>query len=195
MCHIYFIFLKAKIMVFVLHKKEAKELCNSINKYKDYIMSLNNTSDKFQSCNFFGSKKALHEVCHDFETESDSDDDDDDDDNDNDGEKIELAEDHSELNAQSIKDSSNEDDDDLQNENFPRKNYAYCLHGDMSKSSRNFVFQSFNDNEFPVLVCTDIASRGLNFSSSIDLVINMSVGMNIEAFVHRSGRTGRAGKV
>ena len=169
-------------MVFVLHKKEAKELCNCINKYKDYIMSLK-PSDNHQFEVSLSSSLSLS-VC-----ESDSDDDNET----SDCEEIEFAEDRSDLNTQSIIESSN--DDCSSHANLSRKNYAHCLHGDMSKSSRNFVFQSFDNNEFPVLVCTDIASRGLNFSSSIDLVVNMSVGMNIEAFVHRSGRTGRAGKV
>ena len=182
-CAIFIYFFKAKIMVFVLHKKEAKELCNSINKYKDYIMS-----PKFSDNHHFEVSLSSSLSLSVYESDSD------DDNETSDCEEMEFAEGlSSDLNAQSIIESSS--DDGSSNTNLCRKNYAYCLHGDMSKSSRNFVFQSFDNNEFPVLVCTDIASRGLNFSSSIDLVVNMSVGMNIEAFVHRSGRTGRAGKV
>lgn len=67
------------------------------------------------------------------------------------------------------------------------------LHGDMDQKKRIEVMENFRDKHFKVLVCTDIAARGIHVDS-IGLVINYEVPMEMESYVHRIGRTGRAGK-
>lgn len=67
------------------------------------------------------------------------------------------------------------------------------LHGDMDQKKRIEVMENFRDKHFKVLVCTDIAARGIHVDS-IELVINYEVPMEMESYVHRIGRTGRAGK-
>ncbi|EDT72182.1 ATP-dependent RNA helicase DbpA [Clostridium perfringens D str. JGS1721] len=67
------------------------------------------------------------------------------------------------------------------------------LHGDMEQKKRIEVMENFRDKHFKVLVCTDIAARGIHVDS-IELVINYEVPMETESYVHRIGRTGRAGR-
>ncbi len=67
------------------------------------------------------------------------------------------------------------------------------LHGDMEQKKRIEVMENFRDKHFKVLVCTDIASRGIHVDS-IELVINYEVPIETESYVHRIGRTGRAGR-
>lgn len=67
------------------------------------------------------------------------------------------------------------------------------LHGDMDQKKRIEVMENFRDKHFKVLVCTDIAARGIHVDS-IELVVNYEVPMEMESYVHRIGRTGRAGK-
>ncbi|MDU6427343.1 MAG: DEAD/DEAH box helicase [Clostridium perfringens] len=67
------------------------------------------------------------------------------------------------------------------------------LHGDMEQKKRIEVMENFRDKQFKVLVCTDIAARGIHVDS-IELVINYEVPMETESYVHRIGRTGRAGR-
>ncbi|MGG5461062.1 DEAD/DEAH box helicase [Clostridium sp. B9] len=67
------------------------------------------------------------------------------------------------------------------------------LHGDMEQKKRIEVMENFRDKHFKVLVCTDIAARGIHVDT-IELVINYEVPMEMESYVHRIGRTGRAGK-
>ncbi|KAA3671767.1 ATP-dependent RNA helicase DDX42, partial [Paragonimus westermani] len=66
------------------------------------------------------------------------------------------------------------------------------IHGDMHQSERNSVIQSFKRQEAPILVATDVASRGLDIPS-IHNVINYEVACDIDTHTHRVGRTGRAG--
>ncbi|CAH8492355.1 ATP-dependent RNA helicase ddx42 [Schistosoma haematobium] len=66
------------------------------------------------------------------------------------------------------------------------------IHGDMHQSDRNTVIQAFKRQEAPILVATDVASRGLNIPS-IHNVINYEVARDIDTHTHRIGRTGRAG--
>ncbi|VUZ51914.1 unnamed protein product [Hymenolepis diminuta] len=66
------------------------------------------------------------------------------------------------------------------------------LHGDMHQSDRNSVISKFKHNEAPILVATDVASRGLDIPS-IHNVINYEVARDIDTHTHRVGRTGRAG--
>jgi ATP-dependent RNA helicase DeaD len=67
------------------------------------------------------------------------------------------------------------------------------LHGDMKQELRNKVIKGFRDKDFTILVATDVAARGIDI---IDLthVINYSLPDEHESYIHRIGRTGRAGK-
>jgi ATP-dependent RNA helicase DeaD len=68
-----------------------------------------------------------------------------------------------------------------------------ALHGDMSQGSRDGVMISFKDGRLPLLVATDVASRGLDISG-ISHVINFDVPTSPDVYVHRIGRTGRVGR-
>ncbi|TKY46711.1 DEAD-box ATP-dependent RNA helicase 53 [Spatholobus suberectus] len=68
-----------------------------------------------------------------------------------------------------------------------------ALHGDISQTQRERTLAGFRNNNFNVLVATDVASRGLDIPN-VDLVIHYDLPNSSEIFVHRSGRTGRAGK-
>ncbi|KAJ9516500.1 hypothetical protein QJQ45_011154 [Haematococcus lacustris] len=68
-----------------------------------------------------------------------------------------------------------------------------ALHGDITQALRERSLQQFRDGKFSVLVATDVAARGLDIPS-VDLVVHYDVPQDAEAFLHRSGRTGRAGK-
>jgi ATP-dependent RNA helicase RhlE len=66
------------------------------------------------------------------------------------------------------------------------------IHGDRSQSQRNGALSGFQDGRFQVLVATDIASRGLHVDD-VAHVINYDLPKMAEDFIHRVGRTGRAG--
>jgi ATP-dependent RNA helicase DeaD len=68
-----------------------------------------------------------------------------------------------------------------------------ALHGDMSQGSRDGVMISFKEGRTPLLVATDVASRGLDISG-ISHVINFDVPTSPDVYVHRIGRTGRVGR-
>ncbi|KAF3611958.1 hypothetical protein DY000_02049269 [Brassica cretica] len=68
-----------------------------------------------------------------------------------------------------------------------------ALHGDISQSQRERTLAGFRDGNFNILVATDVAARGLDVPN-VDLVIHYELPNNTETFVHRTGRTGRAGK-
>lgn len=68
-----------------------------------------------------------------------------------------------------------------------------ALHGDISQNQRERTLSGFRDGRFSVLVATDVAARGLDVPN-VDLVIHYELPNSSEIFVHRSGRTGRAGK-
>jgi len=69
---------------------------------------------------------------------------------------------------------------------------AAVIHGDRSQSQRNGALSGFQEGRFQVLVATDIASRGLHVDD-VAHVINYDVPKMAEDFIHRVGRTGRAG--
>lgn len=71
---------------------------------------------------------------------------------------------------------------------------ADSLHGGKTQSQRQRVLKKFKDSEVTVLVATDVAARGLDVSD-ITHVINYSLPQSYDDYVHRIGRTGRAGKV
>jgi ATP-dependent RNA helicase DeaD len=68
-----------------------------------------------------------------------------------------------------------------------------ALHGDMTQGSRDGVMISFKDGRLPLLIATDVASRGLDISG-ISHVINYDVPISPDVYVHRIGRTGRVGR-
>ena len=70
---------------------------------------------------------------------------------------------------------------------------AECLHGDIKQSVRNKVMKDFREGKFPVLVATDVAARGIDVDD-IDAVINFDMPADNASYLHRRGRTGRAGK-
>ena len=70
---------------------------------------------------------------------------------------------------------------------------ADALHGDMSQAQRDDVMKRFRKGRIKLLVATDVAARGLDVSD-LTHVINYNLPDAPEVYVHRSGRTGRAGK-
>jgi len=68
-----------------------------------------------------------------------------------------------------------------------------CIHGDLSQAERENALQSFRSFQTPFLVATDIASRGLHIPK-VMYVINYDLPTDVDVYVHRIGRTGRAGK-
>ena len=68
-----------------------------------------------------------------------------------------------------------------------------ALHGDMSQGQRDGVMISFKEGRTPLLVATDVASRGLDIST-VSHVINFDVPSSPDIYVHRIGRTGRVGR-
>ncbi len=69
---------------------------------------------------------------------------------------------------------------------------ADALHGDLSQAQRDTVMQRFRVKSLQILVATDVAARGLDVDN-LSHVINYSLPDDPEVYVHRSGRTGRAG--
>ena len=70
---------------------------------------------------------------------------------------------------------------------------ADALHGDLSQAQRDTVMKKFRLKNIEILVATDVAARGLDVNS-LTHVVHYSLPDDPEVFVHRSGRTGRAGK-
>lgn len=70
---------------------------------------------------------------------------------------------------------------------------AARLHGDMVQSVRMDTLDKFKKNEVTILVCSDVAARGLDIST-VSHVFNFDVPTHAEDYVHRIGRTGRAGR-
>ena len=72
-------------------------------------------------------------------------------------------------------------------------NLAAVIHGDKDQRERDWVMNSFRSGRSPVLIATDVAARGLDIKEC-NLVINFDFPGQIEDYVHRIGRTGRAGE-
>jgi ATP-dependent RNA helicase DDX41 len=70
---------------------------------------------------------------------------------------------------------------------------AVSVHGDKSQEERNESIRAYKDSKKDVLVATDVAAKGLDFPD-VQHVINFDMPKDIETYVHRIGRTGRAGK-
>ncbi|CAH1420642.1 unnamed protein product [Lactuca virosa] len=76
--------------------------------------------------------------------------------------------------------------------NLTRQFSAAAIHGDKSQGERDYVLNQFRSGKSPVLVATDVAARGLDIKD-IRVVINYDFPTGVEDYVHRIGRTGRAG--
>jgi ATP-dependent RNA helicase DDX21 len=70
---------------------------------------------------------------------------------------------------------------------------ARALHGDIAQAQREATLDGFRSGKFSVLVATDVAARGLDVTG-IELVVQVEPPKEPETYVHRSGRTGRAGR-
>ncbi|MGC8821567.1 MAG: DEAD/DEAH box helicase [Desulfurella sp.] len=70
---------------------------------------------------------------------------------------------------------------------------ALALHGDMTQKSREIVLNKFKRKSAQILIATDVAARGIDIEN-LTHVINYSIPENVESYIHRIGRTGRAGK-
>ncbi len=68
-----------------------------------------------------------------------------------------------------------------------------ALHGDMDQTSRTATLNAFRENRISLLVASDVAARGLDIPD-VSHVFNFDVPVNAEDYVHRIGRTGRAGR-
>ena len=70
---------------------------------------------------------------------------------------------------------------------------ARCLNGDMEQAMRNRIMTAYRNNEFNVLVATDVAARGIDIEG-VDAAFNYEIPNENEYYLHRIGRTGRAGR-
>ncbi len=70
---------------------------------------------------------------------------------------------------------------------------ALTIHGDLEQKDRTEILVRFSNGSSPILVATDVAARGLDISD-LSAVINYDLPFEPEVYVHRIGRTGRAGK-
>ncbi|MEA2019599.1 MAG: DEAD/DEAH box helicase [Campylobacterota bacterium] len=70
---------------------------------------------------------------------------------------------------------------------------AESFHGDLTQEDRNYTLEDFKNKKIRILFATDIASRGLHIDE-IDCVINFDLPRGVDDYIHRIGRTGRAGK-
>lgn len=70
---------------------------------------------------------------------------------------------------------------------------AVALHGDMTQSARLEALDQFKSGEIPILIASDVAARGLDIPL-VSHVFNFDIPSNAEDYVHRIGRTGRAGR-
>lgn len=69
---------------------------------------------------------------------------------------------------------------------------ADCLHGDLGQQARNRIMSNFKEGKLRYLVATDVAARGIDVEG-MPLVVHMGIPTQMESYIHRSGRTGRAG--
>ena len=70
---------------------------------------------------------------------------------------------------------------------------AEALHGDLSQKQREIILQKLRDHKISILVATDVAARGIDVQE-LTHVINFTIPQDPEVYIHRIGRTGRAGK-
>ncbi|HCL56771.1 MAG TPA: RNA helicase [Spirochaetia bacterium] len=85
------------------------------------------------------------------------------------------------------------DADQISNQMIERGYDAEALHGDISQFQRENILAKFKKKRINILVATDVAARGIDINN-LTHVINYSLPQDPESYVHRIGRTGRAGK-
>ncbi|CAB5342186.1 unnamed protein product [Rhizophagus irregularis] len=73
------------------------------------------------------------------------------------------------------------------------KQDAQVLHGDIAQSQRETTLKGFRNGKFKCIICTDVLARGIDIPQ-VDLVINCEPPKDVETYVHRAGRTARAGR-
>ncbi|XP_040292070.1 nucleolar RNA helicase 2 [Bufo bufo] len=73
------------------------------------------------------------------------------------------------------------------------KQTAKALHGDLQQKEREVILKGFRSGSFNILIATNVAARGLDIPE-VDLVVLYSAPKEADSYVHRSGRTGRAGR-
>ena len=83
--------------------------------------------------------------------------------------------------------------DELASELQGRGYFAEGLHGDMKQSQRDRVMNSFRNGKTEILIATDVAARGIDVDD-VEAVFNFDIPQDDEYYVHRIGRTGRAGR-
>ena len=89
----------------------------------------------------------------------------------------------------------------IQKNNAPRWHVSFAkhdieaaaIHGDLEQRDRDQVLLQFANNSCPVLVASDVAARGLDIPS-LEMVVNFELPRDADTYVHRIGRTGRAGE-
>ncbi|CAG8668211.1 16768_t:CDS:2, partial [Acaulospora morrowiae] len=74
------------------------------------------------------------------------------------------------------------------------KQDAQVLHGDIAQAQREITMKRFREGKFKCIICTDVLARGIDIPQ-VDLVINCEPPKDIETYVHRAGRTARAGRL
>lgn len=84
--------------------------------------------------------------------------------------------------------------DELAHEMTARGYSAEGLHGDMRQSQRDRVMQAFKNGKVEILIATDVAARGIDIKD-VDAVFNYDIPDDLEYYVHRIGRTGRANRL
>lgn len=89
--------------------------------------------------------------------------------------------------------STKKEADALADRLYKAKYKARALHGDMDQRARMDSIRVFKSGQIEILVATDVAARGLDISD-VSHVFNYHIPLNPESYVHRIGRTGRAGK-
>ncbi|KAM8806378.1 nucleolar RNA helicase 2-like [Eudromia elegans] len=77
--------------------------------------------------------------------------------------------------------------------NASLKQDAQSLHGDIPQKQREITLKGFRNGVFEVLIATNVAARGLDIPE-VDLVVQCSPPKDVDSYIHRSGRTGRAGR-
>ena len=70
---------------------------------------------------------------------------------------------------------------------------ASAIHGGRTQAEREEALRKFKTNEWPLMFATDVAARGLDLPD-VSMVVNFDMPRDVEQYVHRIGRTGRAGK-
>jgi len=84
------------------------------------------------------------------------------------------------------------DANDVENQLIRQGFDAISIHGDRSQREREHALAMFRNGKCPILVATDVAARGLDIPNVL-WVVNYDLPNNVEAYVHRIGRTGRCG--